>query len=87
MSVPANDAATVPPIDVEFLTVQQAADLLAMKPDGLYPLLCQGKVPGAGKVGGAWRIHKPTLLRAFLSGSLVPAAQTAPRRLPRRRAR
>lgn len=80
----ANDA--LPVLLPEVLTAEETATFLRLSTDATYVLLAQGKVPGAGKVGGAWRVHRKTLEAAFGDGSLVPANDT-PRKLPRKRTR
>lgn len=53
--------AAYPPI----LKPKEAAELLRMNISTLYPLLSQGKIPGARKVGGEWRICRDVLLQWF----------------------
>lgn len=43
------------------MTVSQAAKVLQVSDDHLYRLLKQGEIPGALKVGEAWRIYAPAI--------------------------
>jgi excisionase family DNA binding protein len=52
----------------EFLTAEEAAELLQLASKTIYALAAAGDLPGAAKVGGALRIHKPTLLLSFAPG-------------------
>ena len=68
----ANDAApAVPPAPPEVLLVDELATLLRMHPKTVYVALGKGHIPGATKVEGAWRIHRPTVI-AWLSGQPQP---------------
>jgi len=70
---PANDApaAAPPPVEPEVLTVPELAGLLRMNTKVIYDLVAQGRVPGATKVGRAWRVHRPTVV-AWLAGQAAP---------------
>lgn len=46
----------------EVITVAELATLLRMNEKSVYDLIARGKVPGARKVGGAWRVHRPTVI-------------------------
>ncbi len=61
----------------EFLTVEETAALLRLAPKSVYDLISRGEVPGASKIGGAVRVHRPTLV-ASLSGQ--KSAQRSRRR-------
>ncbi len=45
----------------EFLSVPEAAALLRIGERTTYKLVRRGELPGL-KMGGQWRIHRPTLL-------------------------
>ena len=47
--------------DPEFLSVPETAVLLRVGERTVYKLVRQGDLP-ALKVGGQWRVHRPTLL-------------------------
>lgn len=51
----------------EFLTIGETAELLRLNPGTTYKMAKRGDLPGATKVGNAWRIHRPTLLRSMTS--------------------
>jgi len=55
----------------EFLSVPEAAALLRIGERTAYKVVRDGEVP-AIKVGGQWRIHRPTLMRWAESGGQVP---------------
>ena len=49
------------PAEPEFLSVPETAALLRIGERTVYKLVRQGDLP-ALKVGGQWRVHRPTLL-------------------------
>ena len=51
-----------------FVTVKEASELLRVTDRTLYDLCRQGKVPGAAKVGGQWRIDREKLLDWLAKG-------------------
>lgn len=68
MQVPANDAPEAPPAadaGPEFLTIAEAAAWLRFNPKSFTELVGRGEVPGASKIGGVWRIHRPTVVASF----------------------
>ena len=84
----------------EYLTVEQTAKLLQYGKTTLYTLLRQGKIPGAVRLGGSWRIYKPTLERGFawdsssaemsgtsISASMESATKSLPKPLPGKKPR
>ena len=44
------------------ITVREAAELLRLSERSVYDLCRQGRVPGAAKVGGQWRLDEGRLL-------------------------
>ena len=59
----------------KYLTIQQVCDLLQLGERTVYDLCRQGKLPGAAKVGGSWRVDPAALQRWMASGGETPAAQ------------
>lgn len=55
----------------EVLTVEEAAELLRLKPEQIRILARQGKIPG-GKVGETWRFSRRALLRMVGEDSEPP---------------
>jgi len=55
----------------EFLSIPEAAQLLRIGERTTYKLVRTGRLP-AIKVGGQWRVHRPTLLRWAESGGDAP---------------
>ena len=78
----AND--TAQPAEPALLTADETARYLRLHVDTLRPLLAQGAIPGAGKVGGVWRVRRAKLDEALDAGTLVPG-QGPPRKRGRRR--
>jgi excisionase family DNA binding protein len=56
----------------QILTVDEAAEILKVRPETVRRLLTQGKLPG-NKVGRYWRIPSNALME-FLSGAPVATA-------------
>ncbi len=55
----------------EYLTVGEAARLLRVSERTLYQLVRSGAVPGAGKVGGQWRLARRVLEGWVQEGGLA----------------
>ncbi|MEL6545409.1 MAG: helix-turn-helix domain-containing protein [Myxococcota bacterium] len=55
-----------------FLTIEETAELLRLNPGSIYKMAQRGEVPGAAKIGRAWRIHRDTLLRSLMSETRGP---------------
>ena len=51
-------------MDSEFMTPHEAMALLRVGRTTMYARLRAGKIPGAVKVGGQWRIHRVTFYEA-----------------------
>lgn len=51
--------------DPEFLTVDEAAELLRLDRKTVYGMATRRELPGARKMGRVYRIHRPTLEGAF----------------------
>ncbi len=49
-----------------YLTIQQVCELLQLGERTVYEMCRQGKLPGAAKVGGSWRVDE-TALRDWLA--------------------
>lgn len=52
----------------EFLTIRETAELLQLGERAVYEKLRGGKIPGAGKVAGKWRVHKQHLVEWMIKG-------------------
>ena len=50
----------------KFLTIQQVCERLQLGERTVYEMCRQGKLPGAAKVGGSWRVDE-TALRDWLA--------------------
>jgi excisionase family DNA binding protein len=48
-----------------YATVEEAANYLRVERQTIYRMLSKGKLPGAFKVGSAWRIDLEELLRVL----------------------
>jgi excisionase family DNA binding protein len=57
----------------DFITVKEASELLRVTDRTLYDLCRQGKVPGAAKVGGQWRLDRERLLAWLAQGGEAAA--------------
>lgn len=55
-----------------FMTIEEAAELLRLNSGSLYKMAQRGEIPGARKIGRAWRIHRPTLLDSITSETRGP---------------
>ncbi len=62
----------------EFITVREASELLRVTDRTLYDLCRQGKVPGAAKVGGQWRLDRKKLLAWLAEGGEAAAEWVRP---------
>ena len=60
----------------EFLSVPETAALLRIGERTAYKLVRDGELP-AIKVGGQWRVHRPTLLEWAAKGGEVPAVPSS----------
>ena len=49
----------------QYATVEEAANYLRVERQTIYRILLKGKIPGAFKVGRAWRIYLDELLRVL----------------------
>jgi excisionase family DNA binding protein len=61
----------------EYLTIAQAAQVLQLAPVTVYRWAKKGKIPGAIKLGGQWRISAAVLAAAFQTPTLAPDAVEA----------
>lgn len=52
----------------DFITIKEACELLRLTDRTLYDLCRQGKLPGAAKVGGQWRLDREKLLAWLAEG-------------------
>ena len=57
----------------DFITVKEASELLRVTDRTLYDLCRQGKVPGAAKIGGQWRLDREKLLAYLAKGGEAAA--------------
>lgn len=55
----------------EFITLQDVCELLKLSDRTVYGLCRQGKLPGAAKVGGRWRVDRAKLLTWLEAGGEV----------------
>jgi excisionase family DNA binding protein len=62
----------LPTTTAELLDFDQARHLLALSRNTLYRLLRAGEIPGARRVGKAWRFHRATLLHWIATGTGAP---------------
>ena len=49
----------------DWITPQECRHRLRVGRTKIYELLADGQIPGAVKLGNAWRIHLPTLLASW----------------------
>lgn len=45
----------------EYLTIEEVCELLRLSDRSVYDLCRKGKLPGAAKVGGVWRVERAKL--------------------------
>jgi excisionase family DNA binding protein len=67
---------TKPDFQSPALTVDQLAELLNVSSKTVYRRVLEGKIPGATKLGGIYRIHGPTVLAWLAKGQ----TRVSPRR-------
>jgi excisionase family DNA binding protein len=70
------------PMKTEFLTIDEAALLLRLGKRTTYELARNGRLPGAVKVGGQWRVHRQQLLKWVQEGGDRPQGRGPTRRGP-----
>ena len=64
----------------ELLTIPETCALLRLGERTVYQMAREGRLPGATKVGGQWRVHRPTLLAwVKAGGEMEPAPITKSR--------
>ncbi|MDD5308331.1 MAG: helix-turn-helix domain-containing protein [Deltaproteobacteria bacterium] len=56
----------------EFLTIEEACDLLRLDRRTIYGMIERGELPGARRCGRTYRIHRPSMISSF-SASPRPA--------------
>jgi excisionase family DNA binding protein len=61
----------------EFVSVEQMAACLGVNRKTIYDAVNAGELPGAQKLRGKIRIHKPTVLAWFASGHVAQKQQKA----------
>ena len=69
MAVAAKKQAADPDTLPAFLDVGEFAGLMRVSKDQAYVMLQSGKIPGAKKLGGTWRINKQVLIDSFSGNS------------------
>ncbi len=52
----------------DFMTIKEASELLRLTDRTTYDLARRGRLPGAAKVGGQWRLDKQKLLDWLAEG-------------------
>lgn len=74
-----NDSNAKPPRSIpRFLTVDELADLLRVNRKTVYEAIARGKIPGARRVGGAYRIFRDAVLGWFAGQSGVSRSRRKP---------
>ncbi len=62
----------------ELLNITQCSALLGLSERWVYEMLRQGKLPGAAKIGGKWRVDRDKLMAwVAKGGELVDDRRTA----------
>ena len=56
------------PVPPEYLTIEEVSALLRLSDRSVYDLCRKGKLPGAAKVGGVWRVERVKMLAWLASG-------------------
>ncbi len=56
------------------LTIKETAALLKMTERTVYAMAKEGRLPGAAKVGGSWRVMRNTLMSWLEAGGDSPRA-------------
>jgi excisionase family DNA binding protein len=51
-----------------FATIDEVAAILRLERKAIYRLAKRGDLPGCRRLGGAYRVHLPTVLQWFASG-------------------
>ena len=51
-----------------FLTIPECCDLLRLSERSVYDMARNGKLPGAAKVGGKWRVNRSVLMDWLATG-------------------
>ena len=59
----------------EYITLQEVCDLVKLSDRKVYDLCRQGKLVGATKIGGRWRVDKEKLLAWLEAGGEVADAK------------
>ena len=65
--------------DPEFLTIEEVSSLLRLSDRSIYDLCRGGRLPGAAKVGGVWRVDRE-VLQAWLAAGGNAGHQEPPRK-------
>ena len=60
----------------EFITIKQVCDLLQLGERTVYDLCRQGKLAGAAKIGGQWRVDRTKLLDWLADGGELAKEDT-----------
>ncbi len=55
------------PLEEEFLTVDELAELLRLNRKTVYEAIDRGEIPGVRRIGESYRIHRATVLKWFAS--------------------
>ena len=58
--------------DDTVLTIKETAALLKMTERTVYAMAKEGRLPGAAKVGGSWRVMRGTLMSWLEAGGDTP---------------
>jgi excisionase family DNA binding protein len=62
----------------EYLTIEEVCVLLKLGKRTVYELARTGRLPGAAKVGGQWRVNRETLTAWLEAGGEFDAADGSP---------
>ena len=58
----------VPDTPPTFLTIPECCDLLRLSERSIYGMARSGRLPGAAKVGGKWRVNRRVLMEWLARG-------------------
>jgi len=62
----------------EYLTIKETAELLRLGERAVYEMLRSGRIPGAAKAAGKWRVNREKLVEWMAAGGELQAEGTEP---------
>ena len=69
LDAPSSPSAAAPaPAAPEFVTIDEAAEILRLERKAVYRLAGRGELPGCQRLGRTFRVHLPSMLSWFTSG-------------------